>query len=66
MGASASAIGDVAVPKTHARCSSEPSASHDAIDEGASASVRSDSGHEEADAESPLRRKPIPLELFLR
>ncbi|KAF8270112.1 hypothetical protein EI94DRAFT_1723475 [Lactarius quietus] len=54
---------------THARSSSEPSANPVADGDGADASVRSESGHDdelEADAESPLRRKPIPLELFLR
>ncbi|KAI9462893.1 hypothetical protein BJY52DRAFT_1255845 [Lactarius psammicola] len=64
MGASGS--GDVAVPKTHARCSSEPSANPGANFEDAGSGVRSDLGHEEVDAESCLRRKPIPLELFLR
>ncbi|KAH9171567.1 hypothetical protein EDB89DRAFT_1970590 [Lactarius sanguifluus] len=53
---------DNAVPKTHARSSSEPSANSGA--NSAVVGVRSESGHE--DAESCLRRKPIPLELFLR
>jgi len=64
--AGASASGDVAVPKTHARSSSEPSANPGTSSEGAGVGVRSDSGHGEADAETCLRRKPIPLELFLR
>lgn len=59
----ASGSDDVAVPKTHARSSSEPSANPGTNGE---VGVRPDSGHEEADAESCLRRKPIPLELFLR
>ena len=58
--------GDVAVPKTHARSSSEPVATPGADDDGNGVGVRSESGHEEPDAESCLRRKPIPLELFLR
>ncbi|KAH9047450.1 hypothetical protein EDB83DRAFT_2403107 [Lactarius deliciosus] len=55
---------DSAIPKTHARSSSEPSANTGC--HGAAVGVRSESGHEDADAESCLRRKPIPLELFLR
>ena len=56
--------GDAAVPKTHSRSSSEPTATPEADGDGEG--VRSESGHEEADTESCLRRKPIPLELFLR
>ncbi|KAH9047148.1 hypothetical protein EDB84DRAFT_545588 [Lactarius hengduanensis] len=55
---------DSAVPKTHARSSSEPNANSGS--HGAVVGVRSESGHEDVDAESCLRRKPIPLELFLR
>ncbi|KAH9059783.1 hypothetical protein EDB87DRAFT_743490 [Lactarius vividus] len=55
---------DSAVSKTHARSSSEPSANSGP--NGVPVGVRSESGHEDADAESCLRRKPIPLELFLR
>ncbi|KAI9444035.1 hypothetical protein H4582DRAFT_2095380 [Lactarius indigo] len=55
---------DNAGPKTHTRSSSEPSANSGASGEGSVAGVRSESGHE--DVESCLRRKPIPLELFLR
>ncbi|KAN0134205.1 hypothetical protein V8E53_007977 [Lactarius tabidus] len=60
--------GEVAVvSKTHARSSSEPSATTPGAEgEVADAGVRSESGHEEPDAEGCLRRKPIPLELFLR
>jgi hypothetical protein len=58
--------GDVTPSKTHTRCSSEPSATPGADGQVADVGVRSDSGHEEPDAESCLRRKPIPLELFLR
>ena len=55
---------DAAVPKTHTRSSSEPTATPEADGDGDG--VRSESGHEEPDVESCLRRKPIPLELFLR
>ena len=58
--------GDAAVPKTHARSSSEPIATPGADGDGDGVGVQSESGHEEPDAESCLRRKPIPLELFLR
>ena len=58
--------GDVAVPKTHARCSSEPVVTPEADGDGDGVGVRSELSHEEPDAESCLRRKPIPLELFLR
>ena len=56
--------GDAAVPKTHARSSSEPTATPEVDGDGDG--VRSESGHEEPNVESCLRRKPIPLELFLR
>ena len=59
---------DAAVPKTHARSSSEPTAppEADGDGDGDGEGVRSESDHEEPDVESCLRRKPIPLELFLR
>jgi hypothetical protein len=47
-------------------CWSEPSATPGAEGEVADVGVRSESGHEELDAESCLWHKPIPLELFLR
>jgi hypothetical protein len=52
--------------KTHTRCSSEPSATPGAAGKLADMGVRSESGHEEPNAEGCLRCKLTPLKLFLR
>ncbi|KAH8993718.1 hypothetical protein EDB92DRAFT_1944403 [Lactarius akahatsu] len=61
-----SSDGHNAMPETRARRSSEPSTNSGDNGERADTCVRSESGHGEADAESCLRRNPIPLKFFLQ
>jgi hypothetical protein len=55
--------GDLPPSKAHTRCSSEPSATSGAGEDSDCVGVWTESGHEEPNAESCLRRKPLPLEL---